>query len=258
MLLPTSTLAKLFDILPVVSNSFANTLGTAPTAAQYIQPSKMYIRKAWVKTTWQNVCNYGISLEAYYCKPRQNLGTVNNTVDQIYGAGWAQEGSTSTQVTYGTSPFQNHAFVSIFKIYKVKKIFIPAGEGRVLTLSRKKPIIMDYNKFSYASGPTSAQTFVVLYDMLKGISKFILYRFKGIVGNAATDPDYTDVTTGVGIMDFVTEHHYEIQSLLQPLPINTTMASTSANGVLTLPNNPTGGFSFINDAEDEQKVADFS
>lgn len=261
LLLPTSLIAVLFDMLPIVPSSFAASSGTAPAANQWLQPHKMYIRSAKVKTSWQNVNNYGLTLEAYYCKPRQDLGTVNNTIDQIYAAGWNQESDPTggsadwAAPSLASTPFDNHLFCKKFKIYKVKKRFVPAGEGCSFTLTRKKPFIIDINRFAYASNTISTATYIVTQDMLKGISKFILYRFKGIVGNAATTPGQTNVTVGIGTMDYVTEHRYQIQSLVQPMPINTIMASSSNNGVLTLPATPAGGFSFVNDAEDTSATA---
>lgn len=235
----------------------ANTASNAvPGAAQYADTSAFVICRAEVKTTWQNVNNFKVYYECYYCRLREDLGTVNNTINQIANAGYTQEGGLMSTVSLGTTPFDNHLFTKTFKVYKVKKGMLEQGQRMQQKISSRKPKYIDINDYSYASSPLGSATYTIRHYGLKKHSKFIWYRFLGELGNNSSGAAAANITFGGPTLNFVTEHRYRVQSLMKPVPYNLILTSSSvtAGNVAILPI-PATSFSFMSDDLDAAAVA---
>lgn len=236
---PTIMLAphNIFECWSVQSTQFWNTTPNAlPAAATYQRALEFVISRAQVRTIYQNVNNYGHYVHAYYCKPRRPIPSAAfATPAQFLAGAYTQQGTGAVAGGIGLTPFDFPEFVSNFKIYKVKKIFIDAGQHHVFTLTRNKPLWVNmYKDFTTAAQTGVVSTATSSY-VLGGAAKFIVYEVMGAVGNDSTTKTSATVTTGPVSFDFVTQHRYEVRPVFSGQKTFFNMTSVSTTNSLTLP-----------------------
>lgn len=179
---------------------------------------------------------------------------MNNSINQLINAGYTQEGGLVGGSSFTTTPFDNHLFCRSFTVYKVKKGYINAGEQCVFSISSKKPKYIDMNDYSYGSSQLGTATYTVRHYALKKCTKFIWYRFRGIIGNDSVTKTQATVTRGASTVNWVTEHRYRIRSLCFPTPYNAVLSSTSlGSATIALPT-PAVSFDFVADDTDAVQV----
>lgn len=247
LFLPTSLLEKIRQSLPVQLGATAFNEGVTPGPTAYNNPIKFRILSAKMVTNFQNVGNFGLHYEAYYCKPRQDIGVYYNNIDEIIAAAVAEEGALWNLASQAPTLFNFHKFTQLFKIYKVKKGFIPAGGGEEFVIERNKPININAQDYCDTSSNLGDATVAMMKRALKKCTKFIVYRYKGLVGNDVTTKAQTTVTTGQATVDWTTQHRILAQTIIATLPRNVQLSSTSLSSSAAVFTVPAVGFSFIAD-----------
>lgn len=119
--------------------------GLGATAAS---PRKIYFRSAILEATLLNPTSNDMFVECYYYRARTDTGTSAGTVDDIFTAGLDTTnlgGTTLTNTTYGTSPFQSKDFCEKFKIWKKTTTLLGAGLSMDVTLQSNKNRVIDTN-----------------------------------------------------------------------------------------------------------------
>lgn len=256
LLLPVSQINILQSILDVGVLG-APTLNAIPAAANFQRPDRFRLNWAKLETTYQNVNNYGHNVTLYYCKVRRDILNVAayDTIDEILSNSFVAEGSNITGGMLQATPFMAHMFCSLIKIYHVKKVFVGAGDEMIVRLSHLKPRIFDINRWSLKSAATGAVTYTQEYVAAGGITKFVLYRVQGVVGNDSTTKTSATVTTGAPTFDFKTEIKYQICSIFGGVTQNRAGGSTATGGSTNVLPVPAVAFNTTTLDTDLQSVA---
>lgn len=181
-----------------------------PVAGNYEKPDRFVIRGCSASTTLVNQTQAGAWVEAFYCVARRDIPNVNaspySAPSALLTQSFSDQGSTLSGTSLGTTPFQSKKWCQLFKIYKTKKLFMPSGANAQFTISRKKPYLVDFEKYGTKSGITGAITYSIFLGALKNVTKFIVFRFWGNPTNDVTTK--TTVTTSALAIDSVTTYNY--------------------------------------------------
>lgn len=225
--LNTQTLLNIWALLPT-QNVGANVLNGIPAAASWQNPDVFWLQEAELRTSWVNVSNFAVELTAYYFKPRMDIPNIAAYASPalMFSNTLLAQGTSMTTTMLATTPFMNHGWCSLFKCYKSKKEVIDAGDSRFFNITFKKGQRIDVNKLGVKSGLEGAVTFSLHSTMKRGLSKFIMYRIQGTVGNDSVLKDTDHVTTGLATLDYRTEFRYKVRSISMTNPRNVIMSGT--------------------------------
>lgn len=226
ILLPVVELIDIWDGLPV-QNISSSTINATPGAGTYQNPDRFWISEALTKCSISNPNNYPVNVQAYYFKPRRDVpnqsgyASINTILDASFTS---QTVGSVTSTGLSSTPFMAHVFCQMFKCYKVKKTMYGPGEQGTYTLSRKRPLFVDVNRFLTKSAATGAITYNQAYYALRECTKFIVFRIWGGVANDATTK--TSVSVDPASIDFITNIRVVAHPVIQSVSTNLIIAES--------------------------------
>lgn len=188
---------------------------------------KYYLHEASLNHTVTNAENSVGYLEAYYCVARRDIPESSPDTLTLLDDGFAEAGIASANWNnVDVTPYQSPAFCSNYKILKVQRVKMEAGESKTFSVNwvGRKPI--NFGRYILPTDQTTtALTVPRLYSELKG-NKFILFRLKGQVSNDITNKTTQIQSTAMKI-DVLNRYRFKFQLMADP---SSTFYTENATG----------------------------
>lgn len=220
-----------------------NNTGIASTTAV----SEILLRKVTTKVSLKNAFSHPCVIQAWYVWPKRRYSEATATITGINPAIVSGSMDTENKTTaldynmYGHEPTDDSDFTRLFKVYKLRSVFLQPGQQHSFILQSKKCPKL-YSKIDYGIG--DLESFDNHYTVLPHAGPGILIRVRGtMVHNEAdvtTAMNATDTNVGYssfavdGVIERVCHHLVPVGLMQQPKKVWGTL--DYGLGTMTLAN----------------------
>lgn len=214
------------------------TYNSTPSAGNYEGPDRYIIRSLTVEVNIVNQTSLGVWLELYYCVARRDIPASYSTPQVILTGGLSNQGNTMTATSPGCTPFNSQKWCQLWKIYKVKRIYLPTGASHHYKLTRKRDYVVDLNRYAIKSSYTGAISITQHTNALKGITKCVISRVWGNPDNDSASKAL--VTIGSAALDQTVVYTANTATISDPVHFNYETDTISNGYTESIMNEVTG------------------
>lgn len=181
--------------------------------------TKHYMKNCQVSVTMTNQCNAPVFVDLYDVVARQDLST--DTSYQSPSETWASTAQNPTY--YGADPFACQEFTEAFKVLRITRINLTAGETAEHRCNYKAEQIFSRADLGFLTQDQAS---------LAGLTHFVMMVTRG----APADADNTTVGSAITKVAYIVQKTYKTQTILNVTNQNTvaTTLSTAATKIMEL------------------------
>lgn len=183
---------------------------------------KYYLKTAQLTISMTNQCNAPVFVDVYDLAVRQDLNTASqfNTPSEA----WT---NTGTSTYYGADIFSCQEFCESFKILRITRINLTAGETAEHRCTyNANQVFKQQDVLTFGVNPTKDE------DAFVGLTHYVMMVTRG----AAADADDTTVGSAITKVAYIVQKTYKFQAIPNAANINTTntVLPTTATKIMEL------------------------
>jgi len=183
---------------------------------------KHMMRNCKLSITMTNQCNAPVFVDLYDVVSRKDLNADYN--GQSPSEVWTNEGA-GTETYYGNDPFSCQEFVETFKVLKITRINLTAGETAEHKCTYEANQVFKENHNNTIAGTKDQGAYA-------GLTHFVMMVTRG----AAADADNTTVGSSITKVAYIVQKTYKRQQIIQTgnSQATSTVLSTAATKIMEL------------------------
>jgi len=179
--------------------------------------NKYYLKTATLAITMTNQCNAPVFVDLYDMVARQDLNSASQFSTPTEA--WTNAGDNPTY--YGADPFGVQGVTETFKILRITRINLTAGETAEHRCTyNANQVFSKQDLIAFAATPTKDE------DAFGGLTHYIMMVTRG----APADADDNTVGSSITKVDYIVQKTYKFQSVpnvTNDNTVNTTLATTA-------------------------------